>query len=321
MKSRIVFLLLLLGPSLALAQEEETEEGQPESEEPGEVVETPKDKADLVLTEHRMEKGEPPEIEEWDLDFTLMGGAGLPLSKFAFERNYEGQLPAIQAELGFAMQTPFMTEKTDQLTLRYSQDVFVPRQNATMVEEELVGSATVVAVAGGGENVAFEVPLTLGPLAFRPFVQGLAGGYRFKWEGASVGGETHTVLGNQNGRWKFGSESGLGVVIGPSPDRWHRAITPSLVVRYDLVDIESDLALGHMLVSGLILGLPMAAIHLIADAKLEERPMLRDSLKIASQAALAVVGHTLLHDSHNWPWADPPTLAYERSVAALRIDW
>ena len=118
------------------------------------------------------------------------------------------------------------------------------------------------------------------------------------------------------------SESGLGLIIGPNSDRWHRSITPSLVVRYDLVDIESDLVLGHLIVSGLILGIPIAAVHLIADAKLEEKPMLRDSLKIASQVASAFVGHTLLHGSHNWPWADDPsTLAYERTVAALRFDW
>jgi hypothetical protein len=338
MKPQVVSLLLVLGPSMALAQEEEPIEVQPEEEEPTEVeteegesdstapdkvVEIPKDKADMVLMESRQEAAEPPEAESWDFDLTLIVGSGLPLSKFAFEVDYEGQLPAIQAELGFAMQAPFMTEKTDALALRYSQDVFVPRQYATVVEggNGFEGTATVVAVAGGGENVQFEVPVTLGPLGVRPFVQSLAGGYRFQWDGESVGGATHTELGEQNGRWKFGYEYGLGLNIGPNPERWSRAVTPSLVLRYDLVDIESELVLGHMIVSGLILGIPVAAVQLIADAKLDERPMLRDTLKVVSQAASAFVGHTLLHASHNWPWADPRTLAYERSVAALRIDW
>ncbi len=324
MKPRIGFLLFVLGPALASAQEEaEPAEAEPESTEPEKVEEAPKDKADLVLDENLLEAAEPPEVDKWDFEFSLLGGSGLPLSKFGFELNYEGQLPAIQAELGFSMQAPFMSEKTDVLALRYSQDVFVPRQYATVEEggDGIEGAATVVAVTGGIEHVRYEVPVTLGPLAFRPFVQSVAGGYRFDGEGGKLGGETHPELGPQNARWKFGYETGLGMSIGPNPDRWNRAITPSLVVRYDLVDIESDLVLGHMIVSGLILGIPMAAVQLIAEAKLDERPMLRDTLKIASQAASAFVGHTLLHDSHNWPWADPPTLAYERPVAALRFDW
>ena len=331
MKPRIVLLLFVLGPALASAQEdapteaapEEAEPAEPEATAPDKIVETPKDKSDLVLTEIREETAEPPEVKSWDLDFTLMGASGLPRSKFGFELNYEGQLPAIQAEVGFAIRAPFMVEKTDAMAFRYSQDVFVPRQYATVVEGGggLEGSATVVAVAVEFENVQFEVPVTLGPLAFQPFVQSLAGGYRFEREGGSLGGETHTELGEQNGRWKFGNETGLGLNIGPNPDRWNRSITPSLVVRYDLVDIESDLVVGHMIVSGLILGIPMAAVQRLADAKLDETPILRDTLKIASQAATAVVWHSLLHDSHNWPWADPPTLAYERPVAGLRFDW
>ncbi len=305
------------------AEAEDAEAEDAEAEAPGKVEDIPKDKADLVLTETQEEEEVPPDEEGWEFDFVLMGGSGLPRSEFAFGVNFEGQAPAVQAELGFSMQAPFMSEKTDPLTLRYGQDVFVARQGDTVEEggQSLEGSATVVSVTAGGESVEFEAPMTLGPLAFRPFVMGLVGGYRFQWDGGSVGGETHTELGEQNGHWKLGYESGLGVIIGPNPDRWHRAVTPSLVFRYDQIDIESDLALGHMIVSGLILGLPMAAVQLVADAKLDERPMLRDALKIASQAAASYVGHTLLHDNHNWPWTDLPTLAYERPVAALRLDW
>jgi hypothetical protein len=338
MKLRILSLLLVLGPSMALAQEDTTteaeaeeaepEQGEPEEAEPAptapdKVVETPKDKADLVLTEIWEEIAEPPEDEGWEFDFTLIGGSGLPFSKFGSDIprvHFERVLPSNQAEVGFAMLTPFTTEKTDAFALRYSQDRFSHLRSPYDANS---GSsvATVDAVTGGGENVQFEVPVTLGPLAIRPFVQSLAGGYRFQWDEGKVGHPTYTELGKQNGRWKFGYESDLGLNIGPNPERWHRAVTPSLVFRYDLVDIESDLVLGHMIVSGLILGIPVAAVQLISDAMLEEKPMLRDSLKIASQAASAFVGHTLLHDSHNWPWADPPTLAYERPVAALRFDW
>ena len=273
------------------------------------------------IVKETVEASAADDDESSTAQYSIALSGGKPDPNFGARGIWTGLMPAYAIELGRSK----LDDDGDKsaLSLRVSQEAFEPAEvnYAVAGGPSVEGNATIWGITLASSATEFRQPLRLASIGLSPYSKTYVGAYQFDWEGGEEGCETYTELGSQNGAWKFGSESQIGLLIGPHPDRWSHRLSPQLRVSMALVDIESDLRFGHMLGSALILYLPPAIAMAVLEEKLEHRPLLVDALNLIYQAGIASLQHYTLHDHKNWPWDDPRTLAYERPEVALQFTW
>ncbi|MDP6933724.1 MAG: hypothetical protein QGG40_12450, partial [Myxococcota bacterium] len=180
----------------------------------------------------------------------VVGGASLPVARREMAGSWEGE-QGVRA--GVVLRAWKDHSDLDLvLNLAYQRDQFTLESGG--------GSGAVMDSAQFGLNVVdLSEPLGLGPFELDVELQDLGGWYRFTVDGQALTqlGDTGTELGGQEGVWRYGYESSLGLTLDLGEASW----MPALGYRYSLVMVESDLKvwryLGHGLITGVITAVPL----------------------------------------------------------------